>query len=77
MPKHVGTWVLGIMDGELIKWGKESDTQFPFPPDDKEAIEQAKYLAINQEHDTIYILHVFDNGQMKQFEFDLSEYADE
>src|SRR5262245_13539573 len=44
-PKHVGTWVLAVLDcNELVKWGKDGDTEFPYPPDDQEAVEQAKYL---------------------------------
>lgn len=70
-PQHVGTWVLAISDGELMKWGKDGDTIFPFPPDDKDAILTAKHLLKSKIHryDTIYILRVFNNGQMKQFFF--------
>lgn len=72
-PKHVGTWVAACTkEGELIRWGKDGDTVFPYPPDDKEAKKQAKYVANSKIHreDSIYIIHVFDNGQMKQFSFE-------
>lgn len=77
-PKKVGTWVLACTpQGELIKWGKDGDTVMPYPPDDKDAVDQARHVAADGAHkdDTLYILHVFDNGQMKQFEFDRSEQA--
>lgn len=72
-PKHVGTWVLAVMqDGEITKWGKDGDTIFPYPPNDRQAVKQAKYLTGSKTHkdDRFYILHIFNNGQMKQFEFD-------
>lgn len=71
-PKHVGTWVLVVEGGELTKFGKDSDTKFPYPPDDKDALKEAKYQATEGDS-TIYILHVFDNGQMKQFEYEEAE----
>lgn len=77
-PKHVGTWVLAVLDGgEITKWGKDGDTEFPYPPKSGEALAQAKYLAALPEHseDTFYMLNVFDNGQMKQFEFDPAEHG--
>jgi hypothetical protein len=75
-PKHVGTWVFVIIEGSLTKYGKDSDTEFPCEPDDKEAIEIAKELATSDLHkcDPIYIAHVFDNGQMKTFEFNIHEF---
>ena len=72
-PKHVGTWVLGIIDGnELMKWGKGADCKHPYPPDDNDAIDQVTYLISTDTHadDVFYIAHVFDNGQMKTFSFD-------
>jgi hypothetical protein len=77
-PKHVGTWVLVVDGGEIMKYGKDSDTIYPYPPDDKEALEEAAHQARNEKsfNSTVYILHVFDNGQLKQFEFDLAEYEE-
>ncbi len=71
-PNHVGTWVFACTPGgEFIKWGKDGDTVYPYPPDNKEAQLQARFLAESSIHkeDTIYILHVFDNGQMKQYSY--------
>jgi hypothetical protein len=70
MPKHVGTWVMVVEDGDLIKFGKDSDTEFPCDPDDKEAMEIAEQFAKCDIHSHIYIAHVFDNGQMKTFEYE-------
>lgn len=72
-PKHVGTWVIGITnDGEMMKWGRGGGTEFPYGPRSKEPEEQARYLSKGEIHadDTFYIVHVFDNGQMKQFLFE-------
>lgn len=74
-PKHVGTWVVVIVNGgEFTKYGIDGDTEFPYSPDDLDAIhKQALYQSKEADfNDTVYILHVFDNGQMKQFEFDPS-----
>lgn len=70
-PKHVGTWVLGIVDDDLVKWGKGGACEYPFD-NDKEALDQATSLLLSDTHqgDTFYIAHVFDNGQMKTFSFD-------
>ena len=76
-PKHVGTWVFAVTpQQEFMKWGKDGDTVFPYPPDDEEALAQAKYLSECPLHktDIIFILHVFNNGQMKQFEYDPKEF---
>ncbi len=74
MPKHVGTWVFEVDGSEFTKWGKDGDTEFPFPPDDKDAIDHAKYISSGLQTGELYILHVFDNGQMKQFVFDPKEF---
>lgn len=74
MPNHVGTWVFEVDDSEFTKWGKDGDTRFPFPPDDRDAINHAKYLSEQPNIGQLYILHVFDNGQMKQFAFDVNEF---
>jgi len=72
-PKLVGIWVMAALRGknlpELTKWGLDGDTEFPYPPDQEaEAVAQAKFVR-DQAHGRIYILHVFDNGQMKQYEY--------
>jgi hypothetical protein len=73
-PKHVGTWVIGILDGEITKWGIDGDTEFPFKTDG-EAVKQAQWLASHPLHkdDLLYIVRVFDNGQMVQYYFDPKE----
>lgn len=70
MPKHVGTWVMVVQEGDLTKFGKDSDTEFPCAPDDKEAVEIATQLTKCNLYEHIYIAHVFDNGQMKTFDFE-------
>jgi hypothetical protein len=74
-PRHVGTWVFAATpQGDIIKWGKDGDTVFPYSPDDKEAVEQVKFLTESKLHkkDRLYIAHVFNNGQIKHFEWDRS-----
>lgn len=71
--KLVGIWVLACTPQcELMKWGLGGGTEFPYPPDQEaEALAQAKYLDTSTANIThsIYILHVFDNGQMKQHHY--------
>ncbi len=67
-PVHVGTWV--VMAPYLTKYGLDGDSEFPYPPDDREALEQAKYLYDSDRSSEIYLLHVFNNGQMRTFEYD-------
>jgi len=70
-PLHVGTWVVCCTpEGDLIKWGKDGDTEFPFPPDDKDAQKQLNFLLNSKLHakDVFYILHVFSNGQIKTWD---------
>lgn len=67
MPKHVGTWVLASVNGDIIKWGKNGNTKFPYSPNDPEALEQAKYVDETCDG-AVYLLQVFDNGQIKQDE---------
>ena len=43
--------------------------EFPFPPSQEdEALAQARYVAESDRLLSVYILHVFNNGQIKQFE---------
>lgn len=77
-PKHVGTWVLAIdQNQEITKWGAGGDCEFPFPPDNKEADDHIKCLMTQQNHvkSRLYVVHVFDNGQMKQFDVDSNCFA--
>ncbi len=75
-PKLVGLWVVAVMGGgddvpELVKWGLDGDTEFPFPPaQEVEALAQARYIDSQEQYGRVYILHVFSNGQVKQFDFD-------
>lgn len=68
-PKYVGTWTVAVTDeGDLIKWGKDGGTEYPYHTDE-EANAQAQYLANTYNHmgDTLYLLKLFDNGQMVTF----------
>ena len=73
-PKLVGVWILAVTpQQELIKWGLNGDTVFPFPPEDETIVRKcADNLQKSDTHkdDVFYILHVFDNGQMKQFTYE-------
>lgn len=66
-PKYVGTWVVCINTYlDLIKWGKDGDTVYPYPTK-SQANKQANWLrnqtgVTNEEY---YLLHVYDNGQLK------------
>ena len=78
-PKHVGTWIMAVMPGgEITKWGKDGDTEYPYTPgrDDRAMLANVIFLSQQTEHqdDAFYILHVFSNGQLKQFSFDLREF---
>ena len=71
-PKLVGVWVVAATPhGDLLKWGKDDDSIYPYPPDGIEASKQAKYLRDSPAYKdaTFWILNVFDNGQIKQAEF--------
>jgi hypothetical protein len=71
--RHVGTWVaVCTPEQDFIKWGRHGDTIYPYPPDDVEALEMARHVARSDVHenDRIYVLRVFDNGQMLTLEFD-------
>lgn len=71
-PKVIGYWVfVATKTGELMNYGKDADTIYPFEFED-EAVDQAKYLSEeNTEEDCIYICTIFENGQMKYVEYDL------
>lgn len=77
-PKHVGTWVIVVdTDQTITKFGTSNDTQFPFPPDDKEAKSHVKWLCEQKEFEKhlLYIVHVFDNGQIKQYDVERNDFA--
>jgi hypothetical protein len=56
--------------------GKDGDTEFPFPPDDVEAVKHARGLFESGEESFLYIVRVFDNGQMVHYEFDPDQVTD-
>ncbi len=71
-PKLAGIWVFACTpQGEFMKWGKDGDTVYPFKTK-AAALRQAEYISKSDSHvdDVIYILHVFDNGQMKQWYYE-------
>jgi hypothetical protein len=66
-PKLVGVWVAAVTPQlDLIKWGKDGDTEYPYPTR-RQAVNQAQYLCSTDTHrdDRFYLLKVFDNGQMR------------
>ena len=70
-PEVAGYWVFAIDPmGELMKWGLNGNTVFPYHRIEN-AEAQAQYLHGSDTHrnDTIYIVTVFNNGQMKQEEY--------
>jgi len=71
-PELVGIWVVACNSHrEFIKWGLDGDTEFPFPPaQEDEALAQARYVTDSDRLLRVHILHVFNNGQIKQFDFE-------
>ncbi len=77
-PKLVGIWVVACtIQGDLIKWGKDRDSIHPYETM-KKAVEQANYLCKTKEHknDAIYLLIIFDNGQMLTIDFEASTFKE-
>jgi len=67
-PNKVGTWVMACNNqGELLKWGRDQNN--PFPPDHPDALSLITNLA-NTHNYRFYLVHVYDNGQLIQYEFD-------
>ena len=67
-PKCVGFWVIDVTNEELIKYGEEGDTEWPYETEE-EARDQVSFLQDEaDEHHKIYILKVFDNGQILTIE---------
>ena len=69
--KPVGYWVLSSQTGELMKWGLNGNTVFPYSRLE-DAVEQAKALTEPTEAmgERFYIATVFSNGQMKTEEYE-------
>lgn len=78
-PKLAGIWVMAVTQGgELVKWGLDGQVIMPYPPaKEREAGAQAAFVSGIECHkdDTIYIVYVFSNGQIKQFLFDPKSWA--
>lgn len=70
-PKPVGYWVMSSQAGEIIKWGLNGNTVFPYSRLE-DAVEQAKSLTEPTEAmgERFYIITVFNNGQMKTEEYE-------
>lgn len=69
-PKLVGIWVVGITpEQDMITWGIDGDSIYPFP-NNKDAEDQVSYLmsSITHKNDRFYLMHVFNNGQIKLYE---------
>ena len=68
--KKVGIWVVAsYQDGTLLKWGKNGDVQWPYPPDGRQAKKQMEHLAKEMPDNGWYYLHIFNNGQMLTEEY--------
>lgn len=63
-PVVIGYWVGGVMGGEFVHWGQDGDTVYPFH-DQQEAVKQAEHIQRVQPEDTVYMITLFSNGQMK------------
>lgn len=74
--KPVGFWVVDTAGGECIKWGKDGDTEFPYPTEE-ESLAQAAFVAKTDDDASIYILKVFANGQMVTMDFQPNEHCTE
>ncbi len=75
-PTHVGTWVFEINNDDFTKWGKDQGTEFPFPPDNVDAVKFVEGMCqVTENTSRFYLAHLFDNGQMKQFEFEPLEHG--
>lgn len=71
-PVHVGTWVLAVDEmRDIVHWGADGETGMPYPPDDKDALAQAEFLW--EPDSPVWLMRVFDNGQVKTFEFEPAE----
>jgi hypothetical protein len=69
MPTSMGYWILLFSSGELMKYGKNEDTIFPYKAV-LEMLRQARFLNKTKlDGDVIYIAEVFSNGQMKHYDY--------
>lgn len=66
-PKHLGTWVVAIFgeNGALFKWGRDDDNEFPYPPNDPDALGLAASIKRDGNFHSVHLLQVFSNGQMR------------
>jgi len=69
-PKIVGYWAVQVTPQmDLIKFGQDGDTIVPYKRPGA-AMAQLRYLKREEPDCRYYILRVFDNGQMKTFDYE-------
>lgn len=69
-PRCVGYWVIQITpQQDLIKFGLNGDNKHPFKHP-VGAVAEVNYLKRQDPKSRYFMLRVFDNGQMKTFDFD-------
>ncbi len=69
-PHCVGYWAVQITPQlDLIKFGLEGDNKHPFKTA-AQAIAEVNHLKRQDPKSRYFMLRLFDNGQMKTFDFD-------
>ena len=69
--EQIGVWVVACTPQcEIVKWGKDGDTEQPFTSRE-EAQSHADYLTSTAEHsdDGFYLLFLYSNGQIRTEEY--------
>lgn len=69
-PHIMGYWAIQITpQQEMIKFGADGDTKYPHKTA-RQAITACRNLKESDPDCRYYILRVFDNGQMKTFDYE-------
>ena len=69
-PRIVGYWAVQVTQQmDLIKFGIDGDTKFPYKRPGQ-AVAQLRYLQEQEPRCRYYLLRLFDNGQMKTFDYE-------
>jgi len=69
-PRCVGYWAVQVTPQmDLIKWGHDGDTVKPYKTSNQ-ALAQLKFLCKQEPNCNYYMLKLFDNGQMKTFDYE-------
>lgn len=59
----VGTWIVSIGGGNLIKWGQAGDTK-PFAPEDDKKLKRLAKTIIDYGHRNVHLARVFSDGYL-------------